>query len=105
VATPAGFAAEANTLGKLLAKEEAGTKPLYACRINGSEDHMTSVSPTCEGQTVVSATPLGHVFTGKPADVPALPLYRCLFKGTHFDSLDAKCEGYQPEFLFGWVVG
>jgi hypothetical protein len=105
VATPAGFSAEAVNLGKLLAKEEAGTKPLYACRVNGSEDHMTSVSPTCEGQTVVSATPLGHVFKSKPADVPALLLYRCQVKGTHFDSLDANCEGYQREFQFGWVVG
>ncbi|KJK51435.1 serine/threonine protein kinase [Lentzea aerocolonigenes] len=105
VPAPAGFQAEAHSLGKLLAKEEPGTKPLYACRINGSEDHMTSVSPTCEGQTVLSATPLGHVFKDKPGDVPTLPLYRCIFKGTHFDSLDSKCEGYQQEWQFGWVVG
>ncbi len=105
VPAPAGFQAEANSLGKLLAKEEPGAMPLYACRVNGSEDHMTSVSSGCEGQTPLSATPVGYIFKSKPDDVSTLPLYRCLFKGTHFDSLDSKCEGYTQEWQFGWVVG
>jgi serine/threonine protein kinase len=103
VSTPAGFRAEAHSLGKLLANPETDTMPLYACRLNGSEDHMTSVSSTCEGQTVLGT--LGYVFKSKPADVPTSPLYRCMINGTHFDSLAANCEGYTREFQFGWVVG
>jgi len=90
------------SLGKLAAEPEPSAKPLYACRINNSEDHMTSPSSTCEGQTVLGT--LGYILTAKPADTPSLPLYRCLFNGTHFDSNDANCEGYKQEFQFGWTV-
>ncbi|KOV84431.1 serine/threonine protein kinase [Nocardia sp. NRRL S-836] len=102
VNAPAGFTPEAYTLGKLLANPEPGAMPLYACRINNSEDHMTSVSSTCEGQTVLGT--LGYVFRDKPADVATLPLHRCLFQGAHFDSPSANCEGQTVEFQFGWVV-
>jgi serine/threonine protein kinase len=104
IPAPAGFQAEGVSMGKLFAKEEPGTMPLYACRVNGSEDHMTSVSPTCEGQTVLSAVPLGYVFRDKPSDVPTFTIHRCLFKNTHFDSPDRNCESQQYEFSFGWVV-
>ncbi|MDX8037131.1 serine/threonine-protein kinase [Lentzea sp. BCCO 10_0856] len=107
VPVPAGFTVE-NTggLGKLLAKEEASTKPLYSCKIKNSEDRMTSSSPTCEGQDVYDARPLGYVFTAKPADVKTLELYRCNMGGHHFDSVVSNCEGdqYKKEFLQGWVI-
>ncbi|MGI5505367.1 serine/threonine-protein kinase [Lentzea sp. CA-135723] len=103
VATPAGFTAE-NTggLGKLMVNEEPNTRILYACRLTNSEDHMTSTQPNCEGQTVLGK--LGYVFSAQPADVPVLPIYRCLFKGAHFDSTLANCEGQQVEFQLGWTV-
>jgi serine/threonine protein kinase len=107
IPVPAGFTVE-NTggLGKLLANAEANTKPLYSCKIPNSEDRMTSSSPTCEGQTVYDARPLGYVFTVKPADVPVLPLYRCNAGGHHFDSVITNCEGdqYKNEFQHGWVL-
>ncbi|NKE58458.1 hypothetical protein FXN61_17170 [Lentzea sp. PSKA42] len=103
VGAPAGFSVEpTGGLGKLLAEPEPNAKPLYACRINNSEDHMTSPSSTCEGQTVLGT--LGYIFTQKPSDTPSLPLYRCLFNGTHFDSIHANCEGYKLEWQFGWTV-
>ncbi|TWP45169.1 serine/threonine protein kinase [Lentzea tibetensis] len=103
VPVPAGFSVE-NTggLGKLLANPEADTKPLYTCRVNNSEDRMSSGSSTCESQTVYGT--LGYVFSKKPADVEVLPLFRCNMGGHHFDSVTTNCEGYQVEFQFGWVV-
>jgi hypothetical protein len=41
----------------------------------------------------------------KPADLPSLPLYRCLIGGQHFDSVSTGCEGQSVEFQFGWVLG
>ncbi|USX51538.1 serine/threonine-protein kinase [Lentzea sp. HUAS12] len=104
IAVPPGFAVE-NTggLGKLLAKQEPNSKPLYSCVINNSEDRMTSSSATCEGQTRYGGV-LGYVFTAKPADVKTLPLYRCNLGGHHFDSVVENCEGYKQEFLQGWVL-
>ncbi len=102
VNAPAGFTPEAHNLGKLLANHEPGAAPLYACRLNNSEDHMTSTSSTCEGQTVLGT--LGYIFKTKPADVHTIPLHRCLFQGAHFDSPHANCEGQKVEFQFGWVV-
>ncbi|WP_308102980.1 serine/threonine-protein kinase [Lentzea sp. CC55] len=103
IAVPPGFTVE-NTggLGKLLAKPEPGTKPLYSCIINNSEDRMTSASDGCEGQKRYGGV-LGHVFTAKPADVASLPLHRCNMGGHHFDSV-AGCEGYPQEFVQGWVL-
>ncbi|MEU3649755.1 serine/threonine-protein kinase [Lentzea sp. NPDC034063] len=100
---PAGFTAE-NTggLGRLLVNPEPGTKPLVACRVKGSGDHMTSPWPDCEGHDKL--WDLGYVFNDRPADVPALQLYRCIFEGAHFDSLDPKCEGQKTEWSYGWVV-
>ncbi|MDX3656220.1 serine/threonine-protein kinase [Streptomyces sp. ID05-26A] len=100
---PAGFTAEqTGGLGKMLAKEEPGTKLLVACRVKGSGDHMTSPWPDCEGQDKL--WDLGYVFNDKPADVPAMQLYRCIFENAHFDSLDPKCEGQRTEWSYGWVV-
>ncbi|MFS8101090.1 serine/threonine protein kinase [Lentzea alba] len=107
VPVPAGFNKE-NTggLGKLLAKQEPNTKPLYSCKIPNSEDRMTSSSSNCEGQIVYDANPLGYIFTAKPADVNVLPLFRCNAGGHHFDSVHTNCEGsqYTKEFQHGWVV-
>ncbi|GLZ31295.1 hypothetical protein Lesp02_34830 [Lentzea sp. NBRC 105346] len=104
IAVPDGFTVE-NTggLGMLLANPEPGTKPLYSCRINNSEDRMTSAAADCEGQTPYGGGPLGYVFTSEPAGVPSMVLYRCNMGAHHFDSV-AGCEGYQTEFPFGWVV-
>ena len=100
---PAGFTAE-NTggLGRLLVNPEPGTKKLYACRVKINGDPMTSPWPDCEKQDKLGE--LGYVFDRKPADVPAMPLYRCIYEEAHFDSLDPKCEGYQTEWSYGWVV-
>ncbi|MET9225209.1 serine/threonine-protein kinase [Lentzea sp. NPDC003310] len=100
---PAGFTAEqTGGLGRLLANPEPGTKMLIACRVKGSGDHMTSPWADCEGQEKL--WDLGYVFNDKPADVPAMQLYRCIFEGAHFDSLDPKCEGQRTEWSYGWVV-
>nr|WP_090013724.1 serine/threonine-protein kinase [Lentzea albidocapillata] len=103
IGVPAGFTVE-NTggLGKLLAKQEANTKPLYSCVVNNSEDRMTSASPTCEGQQRYGGV-LGYIFTAKPSDVNTLVLHRCNMGGHHFDSV-AGCEGYTKEFVQGWVL-
>ncbi|MEU0879051.1 serine/threonine-protein kinase [Lentzea sp. NPDC005914] len=102
---PDGFTKEnPGYLGKLLAKSESATKPLYSCQVNNSEDRMTSSSANCEGQRIYNVTPLGYVFTAQPADVNTVSLYRCNAGGHHFDSLDELCEGYKQEFRQGWVV-
>ncbi|WP_217279973.1 serine/threonine-protein kinase [Kibdelosporangium persicum] len=101
VPAPAGFNREF-PMGWLVKDSEAGTKRLYACHLKGSDDRMTSVDPGCEGHTQVGV--LGYIFTSKPAGVNSRGLYRCTYSGGHYDSTDAKCEGYNPEFQFGWVL-
>ncbi|WP_452603482.1 serine/threonine-protein kinase [Saccharothrix hoggarensis] len=102
LATPGGFTPE-GVLGKLAINAEPDTRPLYSCQIKNSQDRMSSVSPTCEGQTVYGL--LGHVFTKPPADVPSKELYRCNLGGHHFESLSPTCEGKTVEFRIGWVLG
>ncbi|MFC0106678.1 hypothetical protein [Kibdelosporangium aridum] len=89
-------------MGWLVADAETGTKRLYACQLKGSEDRMTSVDPGCEGHTQVGV--LGYIFTSKPAGVNSRGLFRCTYSGGHYDSTDAKCEGYNPEFQFGYIL-
>jgi serine/threonine protein kinase len=100
---PSGFSLE-NTggLGKVLANAESGTRPLYSCDVNDSEDRMSSISADCEGNGVYGL--LGYVFTSKPADVASLPLYRCNMGGHHFDSVTTDCEGKTVEGQAGWVL-
>ncbi|XVV02217.1 serine/threonine-protein kinase [Actinosynnema sp. CA-248983] len=98
---PAGYTAE-GPLGKLAVNAEPGTRPLYSCIINNSKDRMTSASATCENQQVYGL--LGHIFTDRPADARAQPLYRCNMGGHHFESLSSTCEGKTVEFQLGWVL-
>jgi hypothetical protein len=103
LAVPQGFAIEATGgLGKLLANAEPGTKPLYSCDLNGTDDRMSSLSSSCEGHGVYGL--LGHVFANKPDDVATLPLLRCNAGAHHFDSVTTDCEGKSIEFQFGWVL-
>ncbi len=102
VAPPAGFTVEGG-IGKLLANADPGTKPLYSCAIKNSQDRMSSLSADCEGQSVHGL--LGHVLAAKPADLPALPLFRCNAGSHHFDSVTTDCEGQSVEFQLGWVLG
>jgi serine/threonine protein kinase len=103
LAVPQGFAIEATGgLGKLLGNAEPGTKPLYSCDLNGTDDRMSSLSSTCEGHGVYGL--LGHVFAAKPDDVATLPLFRCNMGAHHFDSVTTDCEGKSVEFQFGWVL-
>lgn len=101
VAPPAGFTTEGG-IGKLLANPDPGTKPLYSCALNGTEDRMSSLSANCEGNTVYGL--LGYVLAEKPADIPALPLFRCNTGTQHFDSVTTDCEGQTVEFQYGWVL-
>ncbi|GAA3644035.1 hypothetical protein GCM10022267_33170 [Lentzea roselyniae] len=102
---PAGFTQEKpGYLGKLLANPESNTKPVYSCKINNSEDRMTSSAANCEGQTIYDNGLLGYVFTAPPMDVHTVKLYRCNAGGHHFDSLHEGCEGYKTEFTQGWVI-
>ncbi|MCE7011361.1 serine/threonine protein kinase [Kibdelosporangium philippinense] len=101
VPAPGGFNREF-PMGWLVQDSEPGTKRLYACQLKGSEDRMTSVDPGCEGHTQVGV--LGYIFTGKPAGVNSRGLYRCTYSGGHYDSTDAKCEGYNTEFQFGFIL-
>jgi hypothetical protein len=101
---PDGFTSE-GYLGKLLAKPEANTKPLYSCQqVNKTDDRMTSSGADCEGQPLYSTGLLGYAFTKEPADVPTKKLYRCNMGGHHFDSLSDTCEGKTVEFLQAWVL-
>ena len=104
LAVPSGFSVE-NTggLGRVLANAEPGTRPIYSCEVNGSDDRMMSISANCEGNGVYGL--LGHVFTAKPTDVSTLPLYRCNMGGHHFDSVTTNCEGKTVEGQSGWVLG
>ncbi|MBE1462419.1 serine/threonine protein kinase [Kibdelosporangium phytohabitans] len=101
VPAPGGFNREF-PMGWLVRESEPGTKRLYACQLKGSEDRMTSVDPGCEGNNQVGV--LGYVFTGKPAGVNSRGLFRCTYSGGHYDSTDAKCEGFKTEFQFGWIL-
>jgi serine/threonine protein kinase len=101
VPAPGGFNREF-PMGWLVQVAEPGTKRLYACQLKGSEDRMTSVDPGCEGNNQVGQ--LGFIFTSKPAGVNSRPFYRCTYTGGHYDSTDAKCEGYTTEFQFGWLL-
>jgi hypothetical protein len=86
----------------MLANPEANTRLLYTCKINNSEDRMTSSVQSCEGQEYYGK--LGYVFTVEPTDVRALSLWRCNMGGHHFDSVTDNCEGYTKEFRLGWVI-
>jgi len=101
VAPPAGFTVEGG-IGKLLANADPGTKPLYSCAIKNSQDRMSSLASNCEGQTVYGL--LGYVLAEKPADLPSLPLFRCVTGSQHFDSVTTDCEGQTVEFQYGWVL-
>lgn len=101
VPAPSGFNREF-PMGWLVRDAEPGTKRLYACQLKGSDDRMTSVDPGCEGNNQVGV--LGFVFTSKPAGANSRGYYRCTYSGGHYDSTDAKCEGFTTEFQFGWIL-
>lgn len=100
---PAGFKAE-RPLGALSAKAAPGTKKLYSCKQNTSDDHFTSADQSggCEGHKVVGL--LGYIFTAPPEGAKSASLYRCTFSGGHFDSIHSGCEGYNQEYRLGYLL-
>ncbi|MEU8630824.1 protein kinase [Amycolatopsis sp. NPDC048633] len=103
VGPPAGFTKE-GVFGALVATAEPGTRKLFACKVKDQKDWFTSTdqSGKCEGQQSLGL--LGHVYADPPSWAGARAIYRCNAGASHFDSLDAQCEGKTKEFLMGYVV-
>jgi serine/threonine protein kinase len=103
VGPPAGFTKE-GVFGALVATAEPGTRKLFACKVKDQKDWFTSTdqSGKCEGQQSLGL--LGHVYANPPSWASARAIYRCNAGASHFDSLDAGCEGKTKEFLMGYVV-
>ncbi|MCR6486273.1 serine/threonine protein kinase [Amycolatopsis sp. OK19-0408] len=103
VGPPAGFTKE-GVFGSLVATAEPGTRKLFACKVKDQKDWFTSTdqSGKCEGQQSLGL--LGHIYANPPSWAGARALYRCNAGASHFDSLDAGCEGKTKEFLMGYVV-
>lgn len=103
VGAPAGFTKE-GLFGELVASAEPGTRKLFACKVKDKKDWFTSPdqSGKCEGQQALGL--LGYVYADPPTWSGSRALYRCNAGASHFDSLDAGCEGKQKEFLLGYVV-
>ncbi|WP_410667230.1 protein kinase domain-containing protein [Amycolatopsis sp. cmx-4-68] len=104
VGPPPGFTKE-GVFGSLVATPEPGTRKLFACKVKDKKDWFTSPdqSGKCEGQQSLGL--LGHVYADPPSWAPgARAIYRCNAGASHFDSLDAGCEGKTKEFLMGYVV-
>ncbi|WP_436493263.1 protein kinase domain-containing protein [Actinokineospora sp. HUAS TT18] len=100
---PGGFNRE-HSFGDLSAKPAAGTKKMYSCKQNASDDHFTSVDQSggCEGHKMIAL--LGYIFTAPPEGVRSASLYRCTYSGGHFDSIHDDCEGYNKEYRMGYVL-
>jgi hypothetical protein len=99
---PAGFYPE-GPMGLVTLAGTAGTVPVYSC-LNGS-DQFTSTAADCGGAKVVA--PIGAVWTAPPADGHRYTaLYNCTIPatGSHFDSLDPRCEGQTPLRLLGYLM-
>ncbi|WP_439385353.1 protein kinase domain-containing protein [Amycolatopsis lexingtonensis] len=103
VGPPAGFTKE-GVFGSLVATAEPGTRKLFACKVKDEKDWFTSPdqSGKCEGQQPLGL--LGHIYADPPSGAGARALYRCNAGASHFDSLDAGCEGKKKEFLMGYLV-
>ncbi|WP_328645612.1 serine/threonine protein kinase [Amycolatopsis sp. NBC_00348] len=103
VGAPAGFTKE-GLFGELVASAEPGTRKLFACKVKDKKDWFTSPdqSGKCEGQQALGL--LGYVYANPPTWSGSRALYRCNSGASHFDSLDAGCEGKKKEFLLGYVV-
>ncbi len=103
VGAPPGFTKE-GLFGELVASAEPGTRKLFACKVKDKKDWFTSPdqSGKCEGQQALGL--LGYVYADPPTWSGSRALYRCNAGASHFDSLDAGCEGKKKEFLLGYVV-
>lgn len=103
IGPPAGFTKE-GVFGSLVATAEPGTRKLFACKVKDQKDWFTSTdqSGKCEGQQSLGL--LGHIYANPPTWAGARALYRCNAGASHFDSLDAGCEGKTKEFLMGYLV-
>ncbi len=88
------------TLGRVQTTQVAGTRPLYQCRVGGW-DYMTSLSSTCEGQTVVGT--IGYIYSAPPA-AANIALRRCRVGAEHFDSVTTNCEGQIVEGILGYLL-
>ncbi|MFD1084442.1 LamG-like jellyroll fold domain-containing protein [Micromonospora andamanensis] len=90
-------------LGMLTPIGAEGTRTIYSCRIN-ENDYYLSAEENCEGYTRLGA--LGGLYISVPADVPTVPVYRCVRTANrvHFHSNDPGCEGQTVEFLMGHAL-
>jgi eukaryotic-like serine/threonine-protein kinase len=100
---PGGFTRE-GAFGALVATAEPDTRKLFACKVKSERDWFTSTdqSGACEGEQPLGL--LGHIYANPPSWAGARALYRCNAGASHFDSLDAGCEGKTKEFLMGYLV-
>ncbi|WP_211282671.1 LamG domain-containing protein [Amycolatopsis keratiniphila] len=80
---------------------QQGTQPFTAC-VNDT-DQFVSLDTACEGKTVLET--IGHLWTQKPDDPTAKPLYRCGSSGTEsMTSDDDNCEGLPKDRFLGYVI-
>ncbi|UMP02497.1 LamG domain-containing protein [Amycolatopsis sp. EV170708-02-1] len=87
--------------GYLSLLPQTGTQPLTAC-VNDT-DLFVSLDSACEGKTVIES--IGHLWTQKPDDPAAKPLYRCGSSGTEsMTSDDDNCEGLPKDRFLGYVL-
>lgn len=89
-----------STLGYLLPSGGPDRVRLFSCA-NGPRDRFLSHDPACEGTR--SLGELGYLYTGEPAGVATVALYRCLTGKDHFASLDPSCEGQKTESRLGYL--
>jgi hypothetical protein len=62
---------------------------------------FVSGSSSCEGKTMVSAGPIGYVYSTNATGRRAV--YRCVRSGDHYVSTSATCEvGIAPEGVLGY---
>lgn len=68
------------------------TRMLYSCRSNVNDDEFTAIDPACDGHRVLGE--LGLAYLTPPADVPTIPIHRCVVTGIgeHFVSKEPNCE-------------
>jgi hypothetical protein len=100
---PASYGIETPLFKAFQSSSSAGgiTVPLYVCEL-GTEEFVSTLA-NCEGQTVISSTPVGYVRGYQGAN--EVPVNRCLITGVgeHFMSTSPTCEGQTREATLGYA--
>jgi len=89
------------TYGHVLPNALSGTHALYSCKIGN--DYFVSLQSNCENQVYIGQ--LGYAYDNALADGSTVPIYRCYLPATdeHFESPQSNCEGYDTNFVLGYL--